>query len=217
MVVEDKTTLVIADDHPLIRQGLRTVLERSGRIDILAECSNGEEALSAIRTGRPAVAVLDVEMPLLDGFGVVGRVAREGIGTGLIILTMYREEHVFNKALDAGVRGYVLKENAIEEIAQAVHAVANGAYYVSPSISEYLIRRSGRSTAPATKGLDLLTPAERNILRRVGELQTSQQIADDLGISVKTVSNHRNNITDKLGLSGPHALLKFASENKNLL
>jgi DNA-binding NarL/FixJ family response regulator len=210
----DAITVLIADDHPLMRQGIRSVLERSGSIDVVHESDNGENALEAIRRLRPAVAVVDVEMPKVDGFGVVRQVEREGLGTSVVFLTMYRDELVFNKALDAGARGYVLKENAAEDIIHAVRAVSNGTYYVSPTISEFLIRRSGRSGDTRQDRIDELTPAERNVLRLLAEMKTSQQIAEELGISAKTVSNHRNNASEKLGLRGAHALLRFALEHR---
>lgn len=210
----DVITVLIADDHPLMRQGIKSVLERSGSIHVLHESENGEDALDAIRRLRPAVAVVDVEMPKVDGFGVVRQVLREGLETVVVFLTMYRDELVFNKALDAGVRGYVLKENAADDILHAVRTVSGGSYYVSPTISEFLVHRSGRNGTTRQGRLDELTAAERNVLRLLAEMKTSQQIAEELGISTKTVSNHRNNASEKLGLRGTHALLKFALEHR---
>lgn len=207
-------SVLIADDHPLMRQGIRSVLERAGSFRVVQEAENGESALEAIRSLRPDIAVVDVEMPKLDGFGVVRHVVREGLDTAVVFLTMYRDALVFNKALDAGVRGYVLKENAANDILHAVEAVSSGSFYVSPTISDLLVQRSGRSGAVRRHGLELLTPAERSVLRLLAEMKTSQQIAEELGISTKTVSNHRNNASEKLELRGAHALLKFALEHR---
>lgn len=210
--------LLIADDHILVRKGLLQVLELQKDLDV-SEAGNGEEALRYIRSERPEIALLDVEMPVMSGFDVARRVQAEGLSTVLVFLTMFKEETVFNKAMDLGVRGYVLKENTISEVLQCIRTVAEGRYYLSPSISDFLVRRNSRMTAPVSeaKGLGQLTPAERNVLKLVGAMKSSQQIADALGISVKTVQNHRNNICDKLGLQGHNALLKFAVDNASFL
>ncbi|NUN69348.1 MAG: response regulator transcription factor [Bacteroidetes bacterium] len=210
--------LLIADDHILVRKGLRQVLESQADLEII-EAENGEEAIKAIRAERPAVALLDVEMPLMTGFDVARRVQSESLPVALVFLTMFKEETVFNKAMDLGVKGYVLKENTISEVLLCVRSVAAGKYYLSPSISDYLLRRNTRLAAPAADslGLSRLTPAERNVLKLVAAMKSNQQIADALGISVKTVQNHRNNICDKLDLSGAHALLKFSVEHASMI
>lgn len=211
-------TIAIADDHPLMRTGLRQVIESHLAVTV-HEAADGEEALRLIREHRPHIAVLDIEMPKMTGFDVAKRVNDEGLPVSVIFLTMFKEEQVFNKALDIGVKGYVLKENAVTEIHQCITAVSEGRYFLSPSISDFLIRRNARLASPAqeSSGLSLLTPAEKNVLKMVATMMTSQQIADALGISIKTVHNHRNNICAKLGLQGTHALLKFATEHTSHL
>jgi DNA-binding NarL/FixJ family response regulator len=206
--------IVIADDHPLLRKGLRQMVETLPDTDVL-EAENGGDALHIIREHRPSVALLDIEMPKMTGFEVAKRVNDEGLPVSIIFLTMYNQEQVFNKAMDTGVKGYVLKENAISEVLLCIAAVSEGKYYLSPSISDFLIRRNSRLASPAqeSSGISLLTPAERNVLKLVAGMNTNQQIADALNISIKTVHNHRNNICNKLGLNGAHALLKFASEH----
>lgn len=207
-------TIVIADDHPLMRKGLRQLMESLPNTEVI-EAENGEEALRIIRDRRPALALLDIEMPKMTGFDVAKRVNDEAIPVSIIFLTMFKEEQVFNKAMDTGVKGYVLKENAISEIHQCIAAVSEGKYFLSPTISDFLIRRNSRLAAPAqeSSGLSLLTPAERNVLKMVSQMKTNQEIANTLNISIKTVHNHRNHICDKLGLYGAHALLKFATEH----
>jgi len=132
---------------------------------------------------------------------------------------MYKEEETFNRALDVGVRGFVLKENAVDDIRNALATVALGEHYLSPSISGYLMRRRTRSEELALQkpGLDDLTKAERRILKLVSEKKTSRQIAAELFISIRTVEAHRANVSAKLGLSGSHSLLQFALENRSLL
>ncbi|MDE3057339.1 MAG: response regulator transcription factor [Bacteroidota bacterium] len=210
--------ILIADDHALVRRGLRQVLETRPSIRVI-EAENGEEALHMIRQEKPQVALLDIEMPKMTGFDVAVRVQNESLPVTLVFLTMFKEEHVFNKAMDVGVKGYVLKENTIAEILQCIQAVTAGKYYLSPSISDFLVRRNAKLVTPASDatGVGLLTPAERNLLKLLAEMKTNQQIADALHISIKTVHNHRNNICDKLGLQGAHALLKFAVEHVSQL
>ena len=204
-------TILIADDHALVRNGLRQVLEGHGTFRII-EAGDGQSALEMLRKEHPELAILDVEMPGLTGFEVAQQVYREALTTSIIFLTMFKEETVFNRAMDVGVKGYVLKENTVSDILQCVEAVSAGRYFLSPSISEFLIRRNARLISPASDmdGLDRLTSAERNILKLLATMKTNNEIADELKISVKTVHNHRNNICDKLGLHGAHALLKFA-------
>ncbi len=211
-------TILIADDHALVRRGLRQVLELKRSFRVI-EAENGEEALRVIRKEQPQIAVLDIEMPKMTGFDVALRVQNERLPVTLVFLTMFKEEHVFNKAMDVGVKGYVLKENTIAEILQCLRVVTDGKYYLSPSISDFLVRRNTRLVTPASDptGINLLTTAERNLLKLLAEMKTNQQIADALHISIKTVHNHRNNICDKLGLHGAHALMKFAMENASLL
>lgn len=212
--MKTRQTIVIADDHPLMRKGLRQVVESMPVTEVI-EAENGEDALRIIREHRPSLALLDIEMPKMTGFDVAKRVNDERLPVSIIFLTMYKEEQVFNKAMDTGVKGYVLKENAISEVHQCITAVSEGKYFLSPSISDFLIRRNSRLSAPAqdVSGISLLTPAERNVLKLVASMNTNQQIADALNISIKTVHNHRNHICDKLGLRGTHALLKFATEH----
>lgn len=210
----DLLSVLIADDHELIRGGLRHVLGTDPRIR-LVEAANGTDALARIRNKEVCIAILDIEMPGMSGFDVAMRVRDEGLNVSLIFLTMFKDETLFNRAMDIGVKGYVLKENTTSEIRDCLNAIIDGRYYLSPALSDYLIRRSQRDLGMAADkdGLSQLTGAERNLLKLVAGLKTNQEIASDLGISVKTVQNHRNNICAKLGLTGTHALLKYATEH----
>lgn len=209
--------VVIADDHALVRKGLRQVLEAESFLTIF-EAENGISALNLIREKKPQIAVLDIDMPGLSGFELAETVQREALPVTVIFLTMYREQQTFNRAIDSGVMGYVLKENTISEIVDCVNAVLNGNYYISPSLSDFLIRRNTKSLkgSPGQNLISCLTPAEKKLLRLLSEMKTNQEIADTLNISIKTIYNHRNNICDKLGLRGVQALLKFSVENSQL-
>lgn len=208
--------LLIADDHSLIRKGLKQVLEAETTFTIL-EAENGEQALEIIRNDKPVIAILDIEMPEYTGFEVAQKVHKESTSIDIIFLTMFKDESMFNNAMNIGVKGYVLKENTVSEIVQCVKAVLSGEYYLSPAISQYLIRRnSGLMNEASDKhGINLLTDSEKKILKLVSDMKTNQEIAKQLSISSKTVKNHRNNICNKLGLTGTHALLKYAIQNES--
>jgi two-component system, NarL family, response regulator DegU len=207
--------IVIAEDHPIFRAGLRRFIEAEPDMKIFGEAADGERALELIRSTRPRVAVIDVDMPRKDGLEVAREVQSQRLDVTLIFLTLHKDERFFNAALDAGVKGYVLKDCAITEIVDGIRAVAAGRGYVTPMLTDFLLNRR-RAMARAEEGTPLasLTPAERTVLRLVAEYKTSKQIADDLFISVRTVDRHRANIAAKLDLAGTHALLQFAIEQK---
>lgn len=211
--------VIIVDDHPLFRQGLRQVIEADSRFHLVGEAGDGESGLRLIQEKKPAIAVLDVSLPKLSGLEVTRQVKSKKLPTSIIILTMYKEEETFNQALDLGVKGFVLKENAAEDIVNSLAKVAEGEHYLSPSISSYLVRRRSRADELAARkpGLDDLTKAERRILKLVGEKKTSREIAAELFISPRTVEAHRANISAKLELRGSHSLLQFALENRSVL
>lgn len=212
-------TVIIADDHPLMRSGIKSVLQSVGQIQIIAEAQDGEEALKLILRHSPDIALIDIEMPKLTGLEIARRISEQKLSTKIIFLTMYKEEDMFNEAMDAGAFGYVLKENAVDDVLESVKTVAGGHYYISPLISTYLVKRLIKKKEQEIQQPSIhdLTKTERTILRLIAEEKTSQQIADILRISYKTVENHRNNISKKLNLSGTHSLVKFAIKNKSIL
>lgn len=212
-------SIVIADDHPIFRQGLKQIIEREPAFKIVAEASDGEAALEVIEQTRASLALLDVNMPKKDGFQVLRSIQERRLPTAVIFLTMHDDEKYFNVALDAGARGYVLKDSAITEIVNCIRTVAAGQNYISPQLSTYLINRSRRADrlANQTPAVQTLTATERRVLRLLAEYKKSQEIADELCISVRTVHHHRANIAEKLGLSGSHALMKFAVEHHSEL
>jgi DNA-binding NarL/FixJ family response regulator len=209
--------VLIADDHPIFRQGLRQIIEAHRELTVVAEASDGAQALEHLQHGNVTVAVLDVTMPVKDGLAVAREARERRLATALVFLTMHKDEHYLYAALDLGVRGYVLKDNATTEIVDCVRSVASGAEYISPTLSSLLIRRRARATSLAEQkpALDQLTPAERRILRLVAGGLTSREIAGQLGIGVRTVEHHRNNVAVKLELRGSHALTKFAFKHQS--
>ncbi|MFI5234627.1 MAG: response regulator [Gemmatimonadales bacterium] len=219
--MSDGLTIVIADDHPLFRKGLAEVLRAEPQLEVVAEAAEGEAALAAIERFRPRLAILDVDMPKLTGPQVAEAIRERGLPTIPILLTMYAEADLLQRALDLGIKGYVLKDNAVGDIVACVHLVAEGRTYLSPTASHLLLapRADGpRAVAPGSiPGLDELTRAERAVLGRIARSLTTKEIAAELGSSPKTIENHRSHICAKLGLSGTNALVRFALEHRTAL
>ena len=211
--------VVIADDHPVFRHGLTQVVQNQPDMQVLEAIGDGAAALEAIRQSTPDVAVLDVAMPGLDGFDVATRVIDARLPTRLMFLTMHAEPAIFERAMAIGVKGYVLKDEAIREIVQAIRTVAMGRLYLSPALSEYAVSRAfnDRRRVPRGSPFESLTPRERDILRLIAESRTSKEIAEELGLHYRTIENQRAAISQKLGLQGSHALVKFAFEHKKAL
>jgi DNA-binding NarL/FixJ family response regulator len=215
----NKISVIIADDHPLMRRGIRDVLATAEDISILSEVSNGADALACIREKRPNVAVLDVEMPGMSGLDVACAVRDAKLTTGIALLTMHKDEEFFNSAMNAGALGYILKENATDELLNCVRATARSEPFISPALSRILLNRArgGEQLRKSHPKLVALTPSERRILKLISEDKTTKEIAEINGISPRTVENHRANIAEKLELRGSHSLLKFAYDNKSHL
>lgn len=215
--MEPDIKVLIADDHPIFRKGLKEAIEIDEHIQVVAEAADGEAALRLTQEAKPAVAVLDIDMPRLSGIELARRVIESELATEIIFLTMHKDEGLFNTAMDMGVKGYVLKDSAVTEIIDSIHAVFDGRHYVSPSVSSYLMHRRDRaaSVRDTRPGVSALTAQEKRILKSIAESKTSREIADELVISRRTVENHRANICEKLELHGSNALLRFAIEHKS--
>ena len=210
-------TIVIADDHPIVRRGLRSVIEEDPALRIVGEAGDGNEAVRAVAAHQPDVVVLDLDMPGRDGFGVVREMRARSLPGAVIVLTMHGEADLLNEALSLGVGGYIIKDSTATDITAAIKAVHLGRHFISPALSSHLIARGATPAAPTRPGLAQLTPAELRILRLVADGQSSKEIAEGSGIHYRTVENHRVNICAKLDLHGSHALLKFAMLNKSSL
>ena len=214
-----KLRVVVADDHPMFREGLRAVLIRQPDLEVVGEADDGERALTLLKDLAADLLVTDVDMPRMNGLALAKAVRDQKLPVDIIVLTMYREEDMFDEAMDVGVKGYVLKENAVQDIVAAIRAVADGRYYISPILSEHLVTRGARAKTVLQERphLESLTQTERRILTLIAEEQSSRQIAELLHVSVKTVENHRTNISSKLNLRGSHSLLKFAISHRREL
>jgi DNA-binding NarL/FixJ family response regulator len=217
--MKQEVTVLIVDDHPLLRLGLRDVIGHDTRFKIVGEASDGEEALRQLACLKPRIAILDIDMPHRNGLETLRAVRQLPFPVEVIILTMYNEEDMFNAAMDLGAKAYVLKENAANDILIALEKVDRGEGFVSALMLEAGQRRSDRvrELLLSKPQIESLTPAERRILKLVGEDYTSKEIATLLNLSVRTVDNHRQHICDKLKLHGSHSLLKFAFDNSACL
>jgi len=209
--------VVLADDHTLMRAGIRALLESMAGIHVMAEASDGREALELIRQHQPDVVVMDITMPGLNGLEATLRVVQECPRVGVLILSMHANEEYVMQALRAGATGYLLKNVVTAELEFALRAVARGESYLSPAISKqviaaYLRRVRGPEERPrgAASPYQLLTPRQREILQLITEGHTTKEIAQRLQLSVKTVETHRTQLMQRLDLHDIAGLVRFA-------
>jgi DNA-binding NarL/FixJ family response regulator len=214
-----KVRVVIADENTLCRKGLGELLREDGRFDVLAEVAHGEAALKAVRDQKPEVAVLDAALPGISGLDVAALLERNDCETNLVIFAMQKDEKIFNRAISLGIRGFVLKKQPATEILGCITAVAAGEAYVSPLLTDFLLRRRSRSESLGRRqpGLGQLTKSERRVLKGIALGKTSREIASESGVSSRTVESHRAHIREKLGLRGSNRLLQFALEHRDAL
>ncbi len=177
--------ILIADDHPIFLKGLKEVIEMEEGFKVVIEATNGQEALDALKnlTETIDVAVLDIDMPRLNGLETAEKMLQLRPQLPIMLLTMHKERAPFMKALEIGLAGYVLKENAVTDVVNAIHTVVEGGNYVSPDMLTYLLRKPTK--AALTDELDLLTPSERQILQMIATYKSSKEIAEELFISEK--------------------------------
>lgn len=198
--------ILLADDHEIFRQGVKALLEREGfRVD--GEAGDGHVAIQLAEQLTPDVAVLDLTMPLLNGLDAAREIARLSPRTRTILLTMHTEDPYVAKALAAGIRGYVLKSQAAEDLVQAIREVSKGAVYLSPGVSEAVVEAYlSRRELPR----DPLTSRERQVLQLIAEGKTTKEVAGLLGVSVKTAESHRMRIMTKLDIHETAGLVRYA-------
>ena len=215
----NKIRILIADDHPLFRMGVRQELESCPDFELVGETGNGNDALNLIMKLNPDIAILDFQMSGFNGIEVVSKLREKKIGTQVILLTMHNEQKIFLKALHEGVKGYVLKDDAVLDIIDAVYNVVSGKTFISKSLSGILVEKLTNHTMNDKIGnlINRLTDSEKKILSLVAELKSNNEIAEELFLSKRTVENHKVIISHKLQLEGSKDLLKFALQNKDKL
>ena len=205
--------VLLADDHSIVRAGLRRIVEESEDMTVVAEAADGKSALSQARKSRPDVAVIDISMPEFDGLEVTSRLLDEIPGLPVIILTMHEEEQYVVRAIEAGAMGYITKKSAPEHLVNAIRKVINGQRYLSPEATETLALRVARG-AKGQAPLDSLSNRELQVLRRLALGDTNREIAAAYNISIKTVDTYRLRLLKKLNLRNNADLSRFAIQNR---
>jgi DNA-binding NarL/FixJ family response regulator len=210
--------IVLADDHPVVRKGLRATIEDDDDLRVIAEASNGDEAIKLIAELRPQVAILDIDMPGKNGLAVARQLQELHLSTAIIFMTLHADEDLMRAAMDAGGSGYLLKGSEMDEVGAAIRAVFSGRTYIGSSMASILFSQKDSSTAGILgTNLQSLTPAEKKILRLIADGKSSKEIGDDLSIHYRTVENHRTNMCRKLNLEGANALARFALQHRAAL
>lgn len=206
-----RTTIILADDHELVRKSIAALLRDETDFEVVAECSNGREMLELVARHRPAVAVIDVAMPELNGIEATRRIRELSPATRIIVLSNYADEIYVRETLKAGAVGYIVKSGAAQDLIQAVRKAKREYVYLSDAVSA-IATRDGRAKGHGTTddGIRPLSPREREVLQLIAEGRTSKEVAALLGISPTTVKSHRNHIMEKLNIHGKAGLTRYA-------
>jgi len=207
-------SVLIADDHDIIRAGIKNILRGQSDYEVAAEASDGEEVLTKVKELKPDILLLDISMPKINGLDVISSVRCLCPETAILIITVHKVHAYMMKALKAGAKGYLYKENAAEELLPALRNVAGGKTYLSSTTSSYLVDKVSAKEPEGIRKESLLTEREEEILRLAGEGKTPKEIAGILYISRRTVESHKKNILKKLGLHKTSDLIKYAIKHK---
>jgi DNA-binding NarL/FixJ family response regulator len=202
--------ILLAEDHTLVRAGIRALLESLQGIEVVAEASDGREALRLVQAHHPDILLMDITMKELNGLEAAARLAKERSATRVIILSMHADQAYVHQALQAGAAGYLLKGSDLAELELALKAVARGDTYLSPAVSKNLVGDMLNGKRPTANPLDELTPRQREILQLIAEGRTTKEIAGRLDLSVKTIETHRGQLMERLDIHDVPGLVKFA-------
>lgn len=210
----EKHSVVIAEDHTILREGLRALLSSNPDFEIVGEAEDGRGAIQCVETVKPHVVLMDLSMPRMNGMEAIREIKKLSPGTKVLALTVHKAEEYVYASLQAGADGYVLKDATLPELVMAIKSVLAGKPYLSPAISEKVIEGylEGRKASKSGSQWDILTQREREVLKLIAEGYKNKQIADYLCLSVKTVETHRANLMRKLDLHDVSALTTFAIE-----
>lgn len=208
-----KIKVFIAEDHTILRQSLVILLARQENIQVVGEAADGQEAYRKIIGLRPDIAILDISLPLLNGIDLAAKLRQEAAGVHMVILTMHKSEEFVTRALRAGVRGYVLKDNALEELIKCIETVYHGNIYLSESVTQLVVDGFIRNAPEESPEEEAISAREREILQLLAEGKSNKDISSLLNLSIKTVETHRANIMRKLGLKNVVSLVLYAVRN----
>ena len=213
--MSSKYRIVIAEDHTILREGLKALLSSSPEFDIVGEAGDGREAIRCVEKYKPDLILTDLSMPRMNGMEAIGEIKKRSPKTKILALTIHKAEEYILTTLKAGADGYLLKDSTHAELVMAVKKVLSGKHFISPEISEKVIEGylEGRKALKTQTPWETLTHREREILKLIAEGFKNKEIADDLCISVKTVEKHRSNLMEKLNLHNVQALTAFAIEH----
>jgi len=206
--------IVIADDHDVIREGIKSILAAHSEYEVVAEAKDGEEAKELTRKFKPKIILLDITMPKISGLDIIEQIRYISSSTRIVIISVHKMGAYVLRALRLGINGYINKDNVANELIPALRRIMQGGVYIGAEISEYLAQTVGQVKSPASLGTQILTEREQDVLRLVAEGKTAKQIAQDLFLSRRTVENYKNSILKKLNLHKTTDLIKYAIENK---
>jgi DNA-binding NarL/FixJ family response regulator len=204
------TTIVVADDHRIVREGLVKLLESREDFEVVGEAADGEEAVNLVLEKNPDVVLMDIWMPRLSGIDATRRIGKRGSSAKVLVLSMHESRTYVEEVLRAGAAGYVVKSSAAADLLQAIDAVKMGQSYLSPAITQQVVDAIARPDDTAPSGVSMLTDREREVLQLIAEGLSSKEIAGVLGVSLKTIDSHRSNLMEKLDIHKVSGLVRFA-------
>lgn len=204
--------VMLIDDHPIVRQGIKSIISQEPDILVVAEASDGKEAVKLAKNKRPDVIIMDITLPRMNGLEACAQILKNNKNAKILVLTMHESRVFLEKALSCGVKGYILKESAPDEIVPAIRTVYAEKYYLGSKVSDFVVHDYvyTRKKSIRIKSISVLTPREREILQLIAEGSTNKDIARELNLSLKTVLVHRNNIMQKLDIHSQARLIRFA-------
>jgi DNA-binding NarL/FixJ family response regulator len=214
--VAHKKRLIIIDDHPLFREGIKTILSRKTRYEVAGEAGTGREGLQMVKDLKPDVVLLDLSLPDIGGLELIGDILKYSADTGILIVSMHSKIDYIVKSFQYGAMGYIVKESAADTLLIAIDHIVNGDYYMDTSVSQKVVKKM--ATLPAKKtiavkpGYEHLTPREQEVMAMLAEGMNAVQVSEKLFISPKTAENHRTNIMRKLGLHSTIELVRYAAK-----
>ena len=204
------TTIVVVDDHKIVREGLVRLLQEREDFTVIGEASDGEEAVQMVLEKQPDVVIMDIWMPRLSGIDATRRIGKRDCDSKILVLSMHESRTYVEEVLRAGASGYVVKNSAATDLIQAIDAVCGGASYLSPAITQQVVDAIARPGDTSPSGVAMLTDREREVLQLIAEGLSSKEIANMLGVSLKTVDSHRSNLMEKLDIHKVSGLVRFA-------